>query len=450
MRNHLAQQLTTDRLPQLVAWVNYASILIVLISSLWTYQQINQLIERTDESTQHATAQTLGGSVADKMLTRDYASLEAALRLSMHDRKILSVAVTDLAGRPLVYLQRQSMQDEPKLLFWVEKLTPPQAGEYSHAQTSDKQALVLWHQVSSGVPIGWVRLEVSNEQSRQIRSSLFGNVLFIAVLVVVLSMVFSTLYFLRNHVMMRRRQAELISKESQSSREVVRSHIAMMEALGHAIAKRDSETGEHNYRVTWMAVELGEALGVSMSDMQKLIVGSFLHDIGKVGVPDAILLKPGALSGEEMAIMRTHVTHGVDMVRGMGWLDDAHDVVAFHHEKWDGTGYPEGRRGLRIPLVARIFAVVDVFDALCSKRPYKTPLPLAMVLDMMHAQAHKHFDPDVLAHFIAIAPRLYASMESSHGVNVEQAVAAKVQQYFYESEVQAPSANMASVAAPLQ
>jgi HD-GYP domain-containing protein (c-di-GMP phosphodiesterase class II) len=147
----------------------------------------------------------------------------------------------------------------------------------------------------------------------------------------------------------------------------------MMEALGRAIAKRDSDTGAHNYRVAWIAARIAERLGLSGSAMQALIAGSFLHDVGKIGIPDAILLKPGRLDEQEMDTMRTHVAQGEEIVTGMGWLDGAQAVVAAHHEKWNGSGYPRGLAGEAIPLAARIFAVADVFDALCSKRPYKEP-----------------------------------------------------------------------------
>jgi putative nucleotidyltransferase with HDIG domain len=161
----------------------------------------------------------------------------------------------------------------------------------------------------------------------------------------------------------------LSAENTSRTLEVLDSHIAMMEALGRAIAKRDSDTGAHNYRVAWIAARIAEEMGVEGSAMQSLIAGSFLHDVGKIGIPDAILLKPGRLDETEMAIMRTHVTLGEEIVRGMGWLDGAHEVVAAHHEKWDGSGYPRGLRAEAIPLAARICAVADVFDALCSKRP---------------------------------------------------------------------------------
>lgn len=136
----------------------------------------------------------------------------------------------------------------------------------------------------------------------------------------------------------------LASENEHKAREVLESHIAMMEALGRAIAKRDSDTGAHNYRVAWVSAILGETLGLQGAAMQSLILGSFLHDAGKIGIPDAILLKPGRLDEDEMRTMRTHVRQGEEIVTGAGWLDGARDVVACHHEKWDGSGYPRARR----------------------------------------------------------------------------------------------------------
>jgi len=181
--------------------------------------------------------------------------------------------------------------------------------------------------------------------------------------------------------------------------EVLDSHISMMEALGRAIAKRDSDTGAHNYRVAWIAARIGEQLGVSGSRMQALIAGSFLHDVGKIGISDTILLKPGKLDEQEMATMRTHVAQGEEIVKGMGWLDGANEVVSAHHEKWDGSGYPRKLAGPAIPLSARIFAIADVFDALSSKRPYKEPMPFSEVMEILRRDTGRHFDPQAMAAF---------------------------------------------------
>lgn len=198
----------------------------------------------------------------------------------------------------------------------------------------------------------------------------------------------------------------LSQDNNRKTQEVLNSHIAMMEALGRAIAKRDSDTGAHNYRVAWIAAQIGEELDFSAVNMQQLIAGSFLHDIGKIGIPDAILLKPGKLDAKEMEIMRTHVNLGEQIITGMGWLEGARDIVAFHHEKWDGTGYPYHLAENNIPLPARIFAIADVFDALFSKRPYKEPLPFNQVLTILRQNSGTHFDPKIFSLFEKISGKI--------------------------------------------
>ncbi len=199
----------------------------------------------------------------------------------------------------------------------------------------------------------------------------------------------------------------LSADNERKALEVLDSHISMMEALGRAIAKRDSETGAHNYRVAWIAGSIAEKFGFRGSKMQSLIVGSFLHDVGKIGIPDAILLKPGPLDRDELAIMQTHVQLGEEIVTGIGWLEGANEVVAGHHERWDGTGYPRRLKGEHIPLAARIFAVADVFDALCSRRPYKEPMNFETVMEILERESGSHFDPDVMTEFRPMARKIF-------------------------------------------
>ncbi|MBS0553889.1 MAG: HD-GYP domain-containing protein, partial [Proteobacteria bacterium] len=191
----------------------------------------------------------------------------------------------------------------------------------------------------------------------------------------------------------------LSADNERKAREILDSHLSMMEALGRAIAKRDSDTGAHNFRVAWIATRIAERLGLRERAMQSLIVGSFLHDIGKISIPDAILLKPGALDTDETEIMHTHVAHGEEIVTGIGWLDEAVAVVAAHHERWDGSGYPRRLAGDGIPLPARIFAVADAFDALCSRRPYKEAMGFDATMSILQGDTARHFDPEVMAAF---------------------------------------------------
>jgi len=191
------------------------------------------------------------------------------------------------------------------------------------------------------------------------------------------------------------------------TKEMLASNLSMMDVLGRAIAKRDSATGSHNYRVAWVAANIADRMSISDSEIESLILGSFLHDVGKIGIPDAILLKPGKLTESELVIMRTHVQQGIDIVDGMTWLDGAKDVVGGHHEKWNGTGYPNRLAGKSIPLNARIFAVADVFDALCSKRPYKESMDFKSVMALMITESGSHFDPDVIEAFIPISESIF-------------------------------------------
>ena len=223
-----------------------------------------------------------------------------------------------------------------------------------------------------------------------------------------------------------------LSKDNEhKTLEVLNSHIAMMEALGRAIAKRDSDTGAHNYRVAWIAARIGEAAGLSGNKMQSLIAGSFLHDVGKIGIPDAILLKPGKLTESEFAVIRTHVQQGEEIVTGMGWLDGANEVVSAHHEKWDGSGYPRGLKHGQIPLSARIFAIADVFDALSCKRPYKEPMPYDKVMAILNKDTGSHFDATLMCLFLPISKEISETLNGLNEDSVRELLEERVRRHFY-------------------
>ncbi|PKO88167.1 MAG: metal-dependent phosphohydrolase [Betaproteobacteria bacterium HGW-Betaproteobacteria-10] len=222
----------------------------------------------------------------------------------------------------------------------------------------------------------------------------------------------------------------LAADNERKALEVLDSHISMMEALGRAIAKRDSDTGAHNFRVAWIAARIAEHMGLKGSAMQSLIAGSFLHDVGKIGIPDAILLKPGKLDEAEMEIMRTHVAQGEEVVTGMGWLDGANAVVAGHHEKWNGSGYPRQLKAEQIPLAARIFAVADVFDALCSKRPYKEPMPFETVMSILKKDTGSHFDPAVMAIFQPMAREIFDRLANISEDGARQLLNDRIHEHF--------------------
>ena len=199
----------------------------------------------------------------------------------------------------------------------------------------------------------------------------------------------------------------LMRKLTKSSANLLDSNLGMLEVLGSAIAKRDSDTSDHNYRVTIIAVRLAEAAGLGVTDIKSLIKGGFLHDVGKIAITDNILHKAGDLDNEEFRIMQTHVEHGLDIVERSAWLKDAAPVVGNHHEKCDGSGYPGGLDRLSIPVNARIFSIADVFDALTSKRPYKEPFSFEKSMQILEEGRGRHFDAELLDAFTMIARGLY-------------------------------------------
>lgn len=216
----------------------------------------------------------------------------------------------------------------------------------------------------------------------------------------------------------------------RQSRDLLAGNVELMEVVGSAVATRDSATNMHNYRVATYAVRLGEAVGVRREQMRDLIAGAFLHDVGKIGVRDAILLKAGALDAAEFEQMKRHVTLGVEILTKSKWLLRAREVVEFHHERYDGSGYPNGLTGENIPLLARIFAVVDVFDALTSKRPYKDALAFEEAMACIRAGAGTLFDPRLTECFDGIAASLYRDTRSAPDSEVEARLQGMIANYF--------------------
>jgi len=224
--------------------------------------------------------------------------------------------------------------------------------------------------------------------------------------------------------------AQLLRRLETLSLSLLDANLETLGVVGSAIAKRDSDTDAHNYRVTVYAATVAEAAGLNGDEMRGLIKGAFLHDVGKLGIRDAVLLKPGKLDAEEFGEMKRHVAHGLDIVDRSSWLRDAMAVVGHHHEKWDGSGYGAGLSGEQIPLAARIFAVADVFDALTSRRPYKEPLPVDEALAILEKGRASHFDPGVLDLFAPMARELHRRVASDEGEASRAEVGALLQRHF--------------------
>ncbi|UFS63697.1 HD domain-containing protein [Sulfurimonas sp. HSL-3221] len=212
--------------------------------------------------------------------------------------------------------------------------------------------------------------------------------------------------------------------------ELIRSYFGTVSALGSAVAQRDSGTSSHSFRVTLYTLRLAEALQCcSQKHIANIILGAYLHDIGKIGIPDAILLKPDKLTADEFELMKSHVEKGLEIVSHVTWLSNAGSVIAGHHEKYDGSGYPHGLRGEAIPLEARIFSVADVFDALSSRRPYKAPMTLEASLDYIKNHSGTHFDPAIVAVFIRIAPGIYRETLDRNAEELEAMLQKEVEPY---------------------
>ena len=190
--------------------------------------------------------------------------------------------------------------------------------------------------------------------------------------------------------------------------ELRETRLQIVQRLGRAAEYKDNETGMHVIRMSHFAHRLALAAGCSPAWAEDLLNAAPMHDVGKIGIPDAVLRKPGPLDADEWATMRRHPEIGAEIIgeHPSGVLQLAREIALAHHEKWDGSGYPRGLAGEAIPLSARIVAIADVFDALTTRRPYKEPWPVQDALDHIAAQAGKHFDPALVALFAPLLPQL--------------------------------------------
>ncbi|MDR7467821.1 MAG: GAF domain-containing protein [Armatimonadota bacterium] len=196
--------------------------------------------------------------------------------------------------------------------------------------------------------------------------------------------------------------ATLVSNLQQANVELTVAYDTTLEGWSRALDLRDRETEGHTRRVTDLTLRLARELGVPEEDLVHIRRGALLHDIGKMGIPDSILLKPGPLTEQEWEIMRRHPLVAHQLLAPIPHLRRALEIPLYHHERWDGTGYPRGLAGEQIPLAARIFAVADVWDALCSDRPYRRAWPREQALAYISDQAGKHFDPRVVEAFLRV------------------------------------------------
>ncbi len=191
-------------------------------------------------------------------------------------------------------------------------------------------------------------------------------------------------------------------KLQQAHQHLLDAYDATIAGWSHAMDLRDRETEGHSQRVTELTLKLAKAFGIQDNELTHIRHGALLHDMGKLGIPDSILQKPDQLTNEEWVVMRKHPQLAYEMLYPVEYLRPALDIPYSHHEKWDGTGYPRGLKGEEIPLAARIFAIVDVWDAITSDRPYRPAYSIEQALSHIREQSGKHFDPQVVDVFFKL------------------------------------------------
>jgi putative nucleotidyltransferase with HDIG domain len=204
----------------------------------------------------------------------------------------------------------------------------------------------------------------------------------------------------RENLAYRRRLEVLVEEKTSALNEALQSlgimHAATIDALGLALDFRDQSTSGHSHRVATLTRAIAQKLGINGETLLQIEQGAFLHDIGKLKIPDGILLKPGPLDAAEWDAMRGHPTYGRDFLRKVEFLRGAAEIVYTHHEKFDGSGYPQGLRGEQIPIGTRCFAIVDAIDAMIYKRPYSQPRSFEQAADEIRRCSGSHFDPELV------------------------------------------------------
>jgi HD-GYP domain-containing protein (c-di-GMP phosphodiesterase class II) len=332
----------------------------------------------------------------------------------------------DITGALVAEMDVMEIPTREKIKAWIASypmLLSPDNGSQSEFLRIDGTVVIYLslpikdqrnHLVGYGNGLFQLNLETVAELDRTIKRTIL----------LVLAIVFSVAALLYPVIL------HLTGRLAEFSSNLLDANLDTLMVLGSAIAKRDSDTDAHNYRVTLYSVGLAKAIGVNDSEMRTLIKGSFLHDVGKIGIPDDILLKPGKLDAREYDIMKSHVTLGTEIINSSSWLQDSVAVVGFHHEKFGGSGYPNGLAADSIPRPARIFAIVDVFDALTSKRPYKESLNFDAAMEILERGRNEHFDPAILDRFRNVAAELHKRYCGKESDNLKSELEFITKQYF--------------------
>lgn len=217
-------------------------------------------------------------------------------------------------------------------------------------------------------------------------------------------------------------QARLPAATAPADHDGERDHEGILFALAEAVEQRDRHIAGHCHRLAFISVTLGAAMGLDRLCLLALYRGGYLHDVGKVGIPDSILFKPGGLTADEWVVMRSHSTRGEEICRHLKSMRQVLPIIRHHHEKWDGTGYPDGLRGEQIPLLARVLQVADIYDALTSPRPYKPAFSPQEALRTIRQESDRGWrDPEIVKLFLRVHNQVIAKLpEHDRGLQALQ------------------------------
>jgi HD-GYP domain-containing protein (c-di-GMP phosphodiesterase class II) len=369
---------------------------------------------------------TLDGSPAGQAALLQELERFASLRRERFAGSISAARIYDPAGKLLAHFEDPALGASRATLEWLDAgpvdipLTPESRIEMQRFDDHPYVKVLVPVVADSDRILAWCAavLRVSDTAIAGARNRILRAIAMAVGLIIATTALFYPIVI------------RLVNRLSRLSTSLLDANLEVIKVLGSAIAKKDSDTDAHNYRVTLMAVQLGESLGLDPDRIRALIKGAFLHDVGKIGIPDAVLLKPGRLDESEFSVMKQHVGHGLDIIGRSAWLADAAPVVGGHHEKYSGNGYPAGLEKESVSILARIFALVDVFDALTCRRPYKEPMPYEETMQVLEAGRGTHFDPAVLDAFTRLSGHFYATIAQREDDALKEETSAMMRRYF--------------------
>ena len=429
--------LTTSIHRMLLLRLAAATIVLSLFFAALALYANQQRIEREVVELAHLRISQFGQNIRDLLESTD-ALLPAVLErrfdefieesspVVLRDGRFVLVRIYDQAGRQLLDVADESFAVIPAIRQLVDDATiAALKTDDFHVVTTRLEGrpfvgVALPLNNAANEPVAQVVgvFAISPEAIDGIRGNILLTMLYVTGLIVVTALIIYPII------------GRLLDRLSRQTVRLLDSNLEILQVLGGAIAKRDSDTDAHNYRVSVYSVCLAEAINLPRDQIQTLIKGALLHDVGKLGIRDNVLLKPGKLTEDEFTVMKTHVDHGIELTDRASWLKDAQAVVGSHHEKYDGGGYPAGLKGEAIPLTARIFAITDVFDALTSRRPYKAPLSFDDTMQIMDSGQGSHFDPALLDVFRGIARDLYNTYAGMDDHKSKERLELMTEEYF--------------------